>query len=179
MENIKITSYTGTSPLLLDGAKLHLNILDDSFDTIIQSYIDAANQLLYSETNILIDGSAMGYLRGSDPFTVPIGDVDTLAIYYYDSANTRTLLDTDDYTVTYGAYTEVVIDTIPNVYDRLYPYEVEITTKEATDPSIIQCLRMIVGDFFESRQSTEMGTHSEVSRTTRWQLDLISKRFNL
>jgi hypothetical protein len=180
MQNIKITTYPQSNPLTLAGAKLHLNILDDSFDVLIQSYLDSASMLLYKETNILIEGVATGFLIDATDFTVPVAEVDTLAIYYYNAANARTLLSSDDYTVNFGAFTDVRIDVVPNTYtDRIYPYEVEITTLGANDPMITQGLRMIVGDFFRNRESNEVGAIKKVSRSTKWQLDLLSKRFYL
>ena len=180
MQNIKITTYPQSNPLTLAGAKLHLNILDDSFDVLIQSYLDSSAMLLYKETNILIDGVAIGFLVDSSDFTVPVSEVDTLAIYYYNAANVRTLLSSDDYTVNFGSFTDVRIDVVPSFYsDRMYPYEVEITTLGANDPMITQGLRMIVGDFFNNREANEFGLIREVSRTTKWQLDLLSKRFYL
>ena len=179
MENIKVTTYSASNPLSLDGAKLHLNILDDSFDTIITSYLESSLQMLYKETNILVEGAAKGYLQDASDFTIPIGEVDTVAIYYYDSAGSRQTLSTSDYTVTDGYFTEIRIDNEPTTDDRMYPYEVEVTTLAATNPMITQALRMIVADFFETRQTNEMGAYKEVSRSTRHQLDLISKRFYL
>lgn len=179
LENIKINTYSQTDGITLAEAKAHLNILDDSFDTLITDYIATGNRMLYQETSILLNGTATAFLSEFKDFLIPMGVVSSIAIYYYNAQNTRTLLSTDNYTVTEGKFWEVEMDTEPTTYDRKYPYEVEITTGVNADAMVTQTLRMIVADLFETRQSNEIGAIKQVSRSTKHQLDLISMRLSV
>lgn len=177
MQNISITTYTQTDAITLAQAKAHLNILDDSFDTLIGDYITAAHVFLYQETSILVDGAAKGYFKKFEDFYIPLGVIDTVAVYYYDSSETRQTLSTSNYRLIEGKFCDVELVTEPtSLSDREYPYEVEVTTTANTNPMVTQALRMIVADFFETRQSNEVGAIKKVSRATQWQLDLISLR---
>ena len=180
MQNIVITAYPQTDAITLADAKAHLNILDDSFDTLISDYITAAHVFLYQETSILVDGAAKGYFKKFEDFYIPLGVVDTVAIYYYDSSETRQTLSTDNYRLIEGKFCDVELVTEPtSLSDREYPYEVEITTLANDNPMVTQTLRMIVADFFETRQTNEMGSVKEVSRSTKWMIDLISLRTSI
>lgn len=180
IENISITTYTNTEALTLAQAKEHLQILDTSFDTIIADYITSAHVMLWNETNILVDGVVLGFMKSFEDFYIPLGVVDSFVVYYYDSDNVRQPLADTSYIVTNGLYTCVEMVTEPSeVYDRDYPYEIEVTTATNINPMVTQCLRMLVADFFESRQTNEFGNIKDVSRTTKWQLDLISVRVSV
>ena len=182
INNVKITTNTTSYGLTIAEAKEHLNILDDSFDSIIDEYIKSAHKMLYNEANILPSGVLKGYLSTMSDFIVPYGPVSSVAVYYYDSDNVRTLLADTNYILVDGYYTLVeFIGTEPTAYDRAYPYEVEITTSANTDPMVKQCLRMIVADMFEDRQSNVIGAsvNREVSRATKWQITQVSKRVDV
>ena len=62
IRNKKITTYTPVENwgLTLAEAKRHLNILDDSFDDLINDYLASAHVWLYNETAILIKGEVLG-----------------------------------------------------------------------------------------------------------------------
>lgn len=181
MENIKIK--TSTQPqdwaLTLDEAKEHLNILDSSFDYLINGYIAAAHRSLVSETNILISGLITANLREFKDFVIEYGEVDTVVIRYYNIAGTLTTLSTDDYRVINSTYTTIEILKTYNLEERLFPIEIEITTLGNVNELVKQALRMIVGDYFENRQSDAAGSFANLSRNTNFQLNLISlKTFN-
>lgn len=179
IQNTQITAYTTSLGLTRDEAKLHLNILDTSFDDLIDDYITAAHVMLYQEASILIDGTLKGYLTYLEDFNLDLGLVSSIAIYYYDSANDRVELDSSNYTLSLGKIPKVEITgTTPSVYDRDYPYEVEVTTAANTNPMVTQVLRMMVADFFENRQTNAIGAsvNRVISRTTEWQISLISHR---
>ena len=95
IRNQKITTYTasGDWALTLAEAKRHLNILDNSFDDLISDYIGSAHVMLYDECALLISGATKGYMTEWVDFRIDVSPVDTVAIYYYDEDNTRTLLD--------------------------------------------------------------------------------------
>jgi hypothetical protein len=93
--------------LTLVEAKRHLNILDDSFDDLINDYLASAHVWLYNETAILIKGEVLGYMQEWDDFRVDVAKVDTLAIYYYDLDNTRTLLSSSNYYWNNGLYSYI------------------------------------------------------------------------
>lgn len=182
VSNLKIETYTSTNGITRDDAKLHLRIYDDSFDTEIDSYIDSAHVMLYQETGILVSGVLKGYMTSLLDCYLPLGLVSSVAIYYYDSSNVRTLLSASNYIVTLGKTPHIEFtETEPSVYDRAYPYEIEVTTSTNDNPMITQALRMIVSDFYENRQSNVVGAsvNRKVSRATQWQLDLISHRVEI
>jgi regulator of sigma D len=179
LQKINVTSFTSTLALSLAEAKLHLNILDTSFDDLITDYLAAAHQMLYNETSILVDGTAVGYLKALKDFVIDIRDVSTVVVKYYDANNDLQTWANTNYIVTDNVVE--ITGSLPATYDRDYPIQVTVTTTTQTNPMVVQALRMIMGDFFEMRQSNVQGnnTAKELSRTTEWQLNLISKRIEV
>jgi hypothetical protein len=180
IRNKKITSYTPVEnwALTLVEAKRHLNILDDSFDDLINDYLASAHVWLYNETAILIKGEVLGYMQEWDDFRVDVAKVDTLAIYYYDLDNTRTLLSSSNYHWNNGLYSYIELKgNLPSLYVKDFAIEIEITTLANTDPMVKQALRMLVADMFENRQNEILGSTGRIiSRGTLYQLSLISQR---
>ena len=180
IRNKKITSYTPAEnwALTLVEAKRHLNILDDSFDDLINDYLASAHVWLYNETAILIKGEVLGYMQEWDDFRVDVAKVDTLAIYYYDLDNTRTLLSSSNYYWNNGLYSYIELKgNLPSLYVKDFAIEIEITTLANTDPMVKQALRMLVADMFENRQNEILGSTGRIiSRGTMYQLSLISQR---
>ena len=180
IRNKKITSYTPVEnwALTLVEAKRHLNILDDSFDDLINDYLASAHVWLYNETAIFVKGSILGYMQEWDDFRVDVAKVDTIAIYYYDLDNTRTLLSTENYHWNNGLYSYIELKgNLPSLYVKDFAIEVEITTLANTDPMVKQALRMLVADMFENRQNEILGSTGRIiSRGTMYQLSLISQR---
>lgn len=179
IRNKKITSYTPSQhyALTLEQAKTHLNILDDSFDTLINDYIASAHVMLYNEAAILVKGSIIGYIDKWEDFRIDVAPVDTVEIYYYTPDNTRVLLASDRYIWNNGLYSYIEMNlNLPSLSDRDYPIEVEVATLANSDAMVTQALRMMVADFFEMRQSEIMGSAKNISRGTAYQLSLISQR---
>ena len=180
IRNKKITTYTPAENwgLTLVEAKRHLNILDDSFDDLINDYLASAHVWLYNETAILIKGEVLGYMQEWDDFRVDVAKVDTLAIYYYDLDNTRTLLSSSNYHWNNGLYSYIELKgNLPSLYVKDFAIEVEITTVANTDPMVKQALRMLVADMFENRQNEILGSTGRIiSRGTMYQLSLVSQR---
>ena len=180
IRNKKITTYTPVENwgLTLAEAKRHLNILDDSFDDLINDYLASAHVWLYNETAILIKGEVLGYMQEWDDFRVDVAKVDTLAIYYYDIDNTRTLLSSDNYYWNNGLYSYIELKgNIPSLYVKDFAIEIEITTLANTDPMVKQALRMLVADMFENRQNEINGSTGRIiTRGTMYQLSLVSQR---
>jgi hypothetical protein len=180
IRNKKITSYTPVEnwALTLVEAKRHLNILDDSFDDLINDYLASAHVWLYNETAILIKGEVLGYMQEWDDFRVDVAKVDTLAIYYYDLDNTRTLLSSSNYYWNNGLYSYIELKgNLPSLYVKDFAIEIEITTLANTDPMVKQALRMLVADMFENRQNEILGSTGRIiTRGTMYQLSLVSQR---
>ena len=180
IRNKKITSYTPVEnwALTLVEAKRHLNILDDSFDDLINDYLASAHVWLYNETAILIKGEVLGYMQEWDDFRVDVAKVDTLAIYYYDLDNTRTLLSSSNYHWNNGLYSYIELKgNLPSLYVKDFAIEIEITTLANTDPMVKQALRMLVADMFENRQNEILGSTGRIiTRGTMYQLSLVSQR---
>ena len=180
IRNKKITSYTPVEnwALTLVEAKRHLNILDDSFDDLINDYLASAHVWLYNETAIFVKGSILGYMQEWDDFRVDVAKVDTLAIYYYDLDNTRTLLSSSNYYWNNGLYSYIELKgSIPSLYVKDFAIEIEITTLANTGPMVKQALRMLVADMFENRQNEILGSTGRIiSRGTMYQLSLVSQR---
>ena len=180
IRNKKITSYTPVEnwALTLVEAKRHLNILDDSFDDLINDYLASAHVWLYNETAIFVKGAILGYMQEWDDFRVDVAKVDTLAIYYYDLDNTRTLLSSSNYHWNNGLYSYIELKgNLPSLYVKDFAIEVEITTVANTDPMVKQALRMLVADMFENRQNEILGSTGRIiTRGTMYQLSLVSQR---
>jgi len=177
LQKIKVTSYANTLALSLADAKLHLNILDTSFDDLITDYLASAHQMLYAETSILVDGTAVGYLKELKDFVIDVRDISTVVLKYYDANNTLQTWANTNYIVTDNVVE--ITGSLPATYGRDYPIQVTVTTTTQTNPMVVQALRMIMGDLFESRQTNEAGSFKELSRTTAYQLSLISKRIEV
>lgn len=177
LQKIKVTSYANTLALSLADAKLHLNILDTSFDDLITDYLASAHQMLYAETSILVDGTAVGYLKELKDFVIDVRDISTVVLKYYDANNTLQTWANTNYIVTENVVE--ITGSLPATYGRDYPIQVTVTTTTQTNPMVVQALRMIMGDLFESRQTNEAGSFKELSRTTAYQLSLISKRIEV
>jgi hypothetical protein len=113
-----------------------------------------------------------------DDFRVDVAKVDTIAIYYYDLDNTRTLLNSSNYYWNNGLYSYIEFKgSLPTLYVKDFAIEVEITTLANTDPMVKQALRMLVADMFENRQNEILGSTGRIiSRGTMYQLSLISQR---
>ena len=180
IRNKKITSYTPVEnwALTLVEAKRHLNILDDSFDDLINDYLASAHVWLYNETAIFVKGAILGYMQEWDDFRVDVAKVDTLAIYYYDLDNTRTLLSSSNYHWNNGLYSYIELKgNLPSLYVKDFAIEIEITTLANTDPMVKQALRMLVADMFENRQNEILGSTGRIiTRGTMYQLSLVSQR---
>lgn len=179
IRNKKITSYTPVVnwALTLVEAKRHLNILDTSFDDLINDYISSAHVMLYNEAAILVKGAVTGYMDMWQDFRVDVAPVDTVAIYYYNAANTRTLLDSSKYIWNNGLYSYIeILDNAPNLNDRDWPIDIEITTLANSDAMVKQALRMMVADMFEMRQNEIIGSVKQLSRGTQYQISLVSQR---
>lgn len=176
ISNIEITTPTDPDDwaLSLADAKLHLNILDNSFDDLIIQYLNAAHTMLFQETNILVKGELKGVVMHWDNILLNIGYIDTVVLKYWDDQEVLTTY--NDYFMTKGKITTIEPKTDVTLSERLYPIELEITTKPNTNELIRQAIRMIVADLFESRQTNAAGSFAELSRTTAYQLGLISLR---
>lgn len=182
LQNIHITAETSTWALTRDEAKLHLNILDTSYDNLIDDYIESAHRMLYQEASVLVDGTATGYFSEWEDIVIPLGGVSSIAVYYYNTSNVRTLLDPSNYTLTLGKIPRIEVgDTEPDTYDRDFPYEIDITCGVNTNSMVKQALRMLVADLFESRQTNVQGAsvNREMSRATDYQLSLVSCRLEI
>jgi len=179
IKNKKITTYTPEASwaLTLEEAKRHLNILDSSFDALISDYIASAHVMLYNEAAILVKGAVTGYMDMWQDFRVDVAPVDTVAIYYYDSANSKTLLDPSKYIWNNGLYSYIeMLNNAPSLNDRDWPIEIEIATLENNDAMVKQALRMMVADMYEMRQNEIIGNVKQLSRGTQYQISLISQR---
>lgn len=178
IENRLVTTDTQEADwaLTLAEAKEHLNILDTSFDDLINGYIQSAHDQLWSRCNILISGVYEGYLPCAGDFYVSVYPYSSLTVHYYDTANSLTLMDSSNYIINAGYNQYVELVTAPSTYSRKYPVKVTVTTGSTTNEAIKQGLRMIVGDLFETRQSNVKGSVSVLKDSTVNQLSLISHK---
>lgn len=113
---------------------------------------------------------------------VTVHPLESIAIKYYDSNNSLQTWDSSNYIVNGGKFPTVeILTTAPAVYDRDWPFVIEMTTAANTNDMVEQALRMIIGDLFETRQTNVMGASLSrvMSRTTEYQLSLISQRFEI
>lgn len=175
----QVVSYPSTQALSLAEAKAHLNILDDSFDTLIGDLINAAQQMLYKEANVI--AAPMTFKRVYQSWSEVSFDYDpytSVEITYYDTDDTEQTLLAADYKVYDGSFPVVItFEETPTLSDRVNPIKVEIVAGYATAPDIVkQCLRMIVNDLFENRQTDAVGNYKELHRNTDYQISLISRR---
>jgi len=66
---------------------------------------------------------------------------------------------------------------MPALYDRVNPVIVNVVSGYSAAPdNVKQCLRMIVADLYEVRQTEVQGSYSVLSRNTQYQISLISRR---
>ena len=69
-----------------------------------------------------------------------------------------------------------ILDNAPNLNDRDWPIDIEITTLANSDAMVKQALRMMVADMFEMRQNEIIGSVKQLSRGTQYQISLVSQR---
>ena len=175
----QVVSYPSTKALTVEEAKLHLNILDDSFDTIIGDYIDAAQQMLYKEANVIAAPMTFKqYYQYWDDYSFDYDPYTSVTVTYYDADDTEQTLASTDYKVYDGNFPVVISPTeTPTLSDRVNPIIVEVVSGYTTAPDIVkQCLRMIVSDLFENRQTDAVGNYKKLSRNTDYQISLITRR---
>lgn len=175
-----ITAPTGTA-ITLDEAKEHLRILDDSFDTIITSHMEAAQVMMLNEASVLpFIGTVAFYEPRFDGIILDVSKIATIVVKYFDEDNNEQTLSTDNFDFFINAYPcSLDVTDGPSLFDRPDAVTVECTTTTSTDPMILQTLKMMVGDFFENRQTDVMGSVDQLSRATKYQLSLISKRIEI
>lgn len=178
----QVVSYPSTKALTLDEAKRHLNILDDSFDTLIGEYIDAAQMMLYKQANVI--ASPMEFKRfyqGWDTVVFDYEPFTSLIVTYYDSDDDLQTLDASNYKVFSGNFPYVIdFKEMPDLSNRVNPIVVNVVSGYSDAPNDVkQCLRMIVADLFENRQTDEVGSLSTTSRNTDFQISLITRRTSI
>lgn len=175
----QVVSYPSTKALSVDEAKRHLNILDTSFDTLIGEYIYAAQQMLWKEANVIAAPMTFRrYYQSWDDFSFPYDPYTSVTITYRDESDDEQTLASADYKVYSGDFPVVISPTEqPALTDMVNPITLEVVSGYSTAPDMVkQCLRMIVADFFENRQSDAPGSISQLSRNTCYQISLITRR---
>jgi len=176
-----ITAPAGTA-ITLTEAKEHLRILDDSFDTIIQLEIEAAQIAMMRLISVLpFVGTVAFYERDFDNIILDVSKIATIVVKYFDENNAEQTLDASRYNFFINAYPcSLNVTDAPSLFERPDAVTVECTTSTATNEMIKQGLKMIVGDLFETRQTDASGmTISQFSINTQFQLSLISKRIEV
>jgi len=175
----QVVTYPSAKALSLDEAKRHLNILDSSFDTLIGEYIDAAQLMLYKEANIIASPMAFKQVYQSwEEFDFNLEPFTSVIITYYDANDDVQTLAASDYKVYDGGFPVVICPVeMPALYDRVNPVTVNVVSGYSAAPeNVKQCLRLIVGDLYEGRQTEVQGSYSVLSRNTQYQISLISRR---
>lgn len=180
---MKLTTIPVTTAITLTEAKAHLNIAsgNTSFDTIITDHIEAAQSMLLYECNVLpAVGVVTFYVPNFDNVVLDVYEIDSIVVKYYDTDNALQTLSTGSYKFYANSYPYALeVTSEPGLYDRPDAVQVECTTLAQTDEMIKQVLKMIVADFFENRQNEVAMSTSVLSRATKYQMSLISKRLEV
>lgn len=175
-----IDTATTTFALSRAEAKLHLNILDTSFDDLIDDYLGAAHDMLWREAGISAgDQTLVAYMKAWKDVEIPFERVSSItSIKYYDENNSQQTLSSANYSLYNNQHPTLIdIDSSPSLYDREDAIEIKIVTGYTVVPEAVkQVLRMMVADMFENRQSDHKGAVAQLSRATNYQMSLISRR---
>lgn len=179
----QITVYPTALHLLRDDAKRQLNLLDTSFDTLIDSYILAAEAMLFFEARVLAAPTTLkGYLQNFIDQVIYMEPITDVVIKYQDENDVEQTMDEGtDYLLFKNYPTKIEFLESPDLKDDFAdPINITLTAGYDTEPNtpenVKQVLRFMVADYFENRQSDVMGSISSLSRATEDQISFISRR---
>ena len=165
-------------PVALDDAKQHLGITWDDHDSLIRLAIASATSVVESYTHrALVTRTSETRFDGFAPsLWLPDPPLQSVtSVSYIDSNGDLTVVDTSVYTVdTYsqpGRVHEAYGQTWPTPRDE--PHSVRIvhvhgygTTPESIPPALYRGLLLLVGEFFEHRESIVAGV--SVTELPNW-----------
>jgi uncharacterized phiE125 gp8 family phage protein len=176
----KVTTYPSIKGLSVAEAKSHLNILDDSFDSLIGQYIDTAQELLIKEASVIAQPATLKcWLQEWHDVDVFYDPINIITVTYYDINGNEQTLASSEYKEYKNAFPYFILfdGTLPSLDDRADPITIEIAAGYTTTPERIkQALRMMVADMFEVRQSDSYTSVNEYSKSTQHYIQLISRR---
>lgn len=169
--------------LLRDDAKRHLNLLDTSFDTLIDSYILSAEAMLFFEARVLAAPTTLvGYLQNFIDQIIYMEPITDVVIKFQNTSDQEiTMAEGTDYLLFKNYPTKIEFLETPNLKEDFSdPINITLTAgytdEPATPENVKQVLRFMVADYFENRQSDVMGSISQLSRATEDQISFISRR---
>lgn len=186
--SFKKTMQVKTPPsikyLSTEEAKRHLQIASGEtfYDETINDYIEAAQIMLFEETNVMPAPSTLvEFKEGFEDFEIFVFPIESVVVKYMDSSKQEQTLPASSYVLDKRSFpASIEFESSPSLADIKDAVSVEITTGVVNNPMVKQCIRMLVADMFENRQGNSVGmTVQEMSRTTKHQLSLISKRVDI
>jgi uncharacterized phiE125 gp8 family phage protein len=187
----KIVTGPSVEPLTLTQAKLFLRVDNSDEDDLITAFIVAARQAAEEYLNQkLITHSMECYLDSFSPIMeLDLGPVQSITtVKYYDADGDLQTLSSSNYNVdTVSQPARVQIDesvSIPTVDDKInaviIAYESGYGDTSVKVPSaIISAVMLILGDLYENRQDTIIGSQvNELPKGSKALLDLYTvKRY--
>jgi uncharacterized phiE125 gp8 family phage protein len=159
------------APVSLDDMKLHLHVVGDDEDTLVQAYIDAATAHLDGYTGIVGRALVTQTLRQDfDGFRsclrLPVGPVASVSgVTYYDSANISQTLATsvyDHFTDALGSYIALKPGQFiwPSAYTRRDAVSVTFIAGDAAAdvPAPLKvAIMLIAANWYENREAVNVG----------------------
>ncbi len=166
---IDITStYTATDLLPMEIIRMHVRALDDSEDTLLGYYLDAAISYLAQQTNRVLGNATATVVLDKDAASEVVAlhgmnDVTAVTVEYLTTGNTYATLDTSDYSV-HTAYpatvdlTEALPSDLNDKGDDCYRITVTCGKALADLPKQYhQAALLLVGHYYNQREAEVIG----------------------
>lgn len=164
-----LTRYAKDStslPVSLADMKVHLRVDGTTEDGYITALILAGVDFIERETGVDYNQATWDLSLEDFPTTIelikrPVASV--THVKYYNTANVLTTLDANKYHVvlptnTTGFICPVYTQVWPSVYTRPDAVQVRYVTGGVYPTAFLQCLRLVVGAWYESREAIVKGT---------------------
>jgi uncharacterized phiE125 gp8 family phage protein len=154
---------SSTPPVSVDEIKRHLNIDFSRDDDVLLGLIWAADDFAERETERVYVSQSWQLTLGFFPFRIylPMPPAASAIVKYYDGDNDLQTLDSADYYVmlsdNVSSYLEPT-NSWPSIYDRPDAVQVTFVNGDSLPPAYTQLIRLLVGGWYENRESEIVGT---------------------
>lgn len=186
MANYIYTTGVTTEPITYATAKDWLRLNDDTEQDIVTYLITAVRLVMEGQTwrpmtsqqwTMSLDKWELNTLI-LNINKAPLQSVDSVT--YYDTNNALQTLGTTEWEADInGNPARFRLKTVPSVYDRMGALNINFTCGYVTLPEDLkQAMRMILGHFYENRQTVVTGTQvNEIPMSAQWILERYRNNF--
>lgn len=170
MASYKLVTAPATEPITLTEAKLYLRVDDTTEDNLITALIVAARMQVEKRTyrplitqtwELILNSNEV--LEDSKIYLNKAPLTSITSVKYYDTNNTEQTLSSSFYqTSLNGNPAELVVTSLPQIYERLDAVTIRFVAgyanAAAVPQDIKQAMYFIIGHLYENRQQVVTGT---------------------